>query len=254
MTRRSRASALALVCVAILANAPTRVTAQAPVTWLIFVDDLHLDFRNTGRIRDVIRTMTSELIQQGDRFAIASSGPSSLAVAATTDRDILAPTTRQATGNALKLEDILQTPDASAEVFYRASTAMAAARSMLASVRPDAGPTAMLYVSNGYSFDLLPDPAPDARLIRGRTFNRAEVREQLQQLTSTATLNGVRIFVIDRRTTFLGDPAPVGPLWAAHLTEMRRVLQGIAEVTGGFAIVDGELTAELKRVGQWMGR
>jgi hypothetical protein len=28
--------------------------------WLIFVDDLHLDFPNTGRLRDLLRTISRE--------------------------------------------------------------------------------------------------------------------------------------------------------------------------------------------------
>jgi hypothetical protein len=37
------------------------VAARARVTWLIFVDDLHLDFRNTGRIRGMLKTIVSQL-------------------------------------------------------------------------------------------------------------------------------------------------------------------------------------------------
>ena len=76
---------LAFLCVAVAgavsAQPSTPGGTPVPVTWLIFVDDLHLDFRNTGRIRDALMKLASALIQDGDRFAIASGGPSSLAVA-----------------------------------------------------------------------------------------------------------------------------------------------------------------------------
>ena len=47
--------------------------------FLIIVDDLHLDFRNTGRIRDLFKRISRTLIHEGDMFSIVSTGPSSLA-------------------------------------------------------------------------------------------------------------------------------------------------------------------------------
>src|SRR5688572_19805276 len=54
--------------------------------FLIFVDDLHLDFRNTGRIRDLFKKIAKELIHEGDMFGILSTGPSSLSIDLTYDR------------------------------------------------------------------------------------------------------------------------------------------------------------------------
>ena len=61
------------------ADAPAATSAQ--VSWLIFVDDLHLDFVSTGRLRDVLRTAvsrrwvraphwseSSHLVRRGCRF------------------------------------------------------------------------------------------------------------------------------------------------------------------------------------------
>ena len=48
--------------------------------FLIFIDDLHLDFRNTGRIRDLFKRISKTLIHEGDMFGIVSTGPSSLAI------------------------------------------------------------------------------------------------------------------------------------------------------------------------------
>ena len=44
--------------------------------FLIFVDDLHLDFRNTPRIRQLFQKIAKELIHDGDMFGIVSTGPS----------------------------------------------------------------------------------------------------------------------------------------------------------------------------------
>src|SRR5687767_15176694 len=53
--------------------------------FLIIVDDLHLDFRNTGRIRDLFKKIAKELIHEGDMFGILSTGPSSLSINLTYD-------------------------------------------------------------------------------------------------------------------------------------------------------------------------
>jgi VWFA-related protein len=48
--------------------------------FLIIVDDLHLDFGNTARIRDLFKRIANTLVHEGDMFAIVSTGPSSLAI------------------------------------------------------------------------------------------------------------------------------------------------------------------------------
>jgi VWFA-related protein len=48
--------------------------------FLLIVDDMHLDFRNTGRIRELFKRISRDLIHEGDMFCIVSTGPSSIAV------------------------------------------------------------------------------------------------------------------------------------------------------------------------------
>ena len=43
--------------------------------FLIFVDDLHMDFRNTGRIRELFKKISKELVHEGDMFGIVSTRP-----------------------------------------------------------------------------------------------------------------------------------------------------------------------------------
>ena len=66
--RLCRSSFIALCCAAAYAApfAQSRPpdTTSTPVAWLVFVDDLHLDFRNTGRIRDLVKSMAAELIRE----------------------------------------------------------------------------------------------------------------------------------------------------------------------------------------------
>jgi hypothetical protein len=231
---------------------PLPATTQTPVTWLIFVDDLHLDFRNTGRIRDLLRTIGAELIREGDRFAIVSSGPSALAVDATTDRGTLAEAIKKVVGNGLKFQDI-QSPDGAAEVLYRASTSVATVQSALSNAtRALSGTTTLLYVSNGYNVDNLAD-ATQRPSIRGvRIATPAEIHGQMAQLTTTAAQWGIRIFAIAPRATSPLDD-PVDPIWAMHhLLERQTSLRSISDPTLGFAIVDGDLVTQLRRLADAM--
>src|SRR5262249_56023336 len=80
--------------------------------FLFFVDDLHLQFHNTGRVRDLFRRISKELVHEGDLFGIVSSGPSSIAVDMTYDRNRLEEAIKKMTGNHLKPTAIIQRPSA----------------------------------------------------------------------------------------------------------------------------------------------
>src|ERR1700741_4544706 len=54
--------------------------------FLFFVDDLHLQFHNTGRVRELFKKISKELVHDGDMFGIVSSGPSSIAIDMTYDK------------------------------------------------------------------------------------------------------------------------------------------------------------------------
>ena len=250
--RPRRVLVIAVLCVAVFGAAFAQSRPPdapgAPVTWIIFVDDLHLDFRNTGRIRNMVKTIAAELIREEDQFAIVSSGPSSLAVDPTADRAVLSSSIRKITGNALKYED-MQTGYGPAEVRYRASIAVTTARSVLANAPRLSGRKAMLYISNGSSFDALPDQTERPRSPAGPpAFTRSQIHEQLAELTTTATHSEVRIFAIDPWAVF-GDPLAVTSTgWETHRSATTTFLRSIADKTAGFAIVAGDFVTDLRRV------
>ena len=132
--------------------------------FLFFVDDLHLQFHNTGRVRELFKKIAKELVHDGDMFGIVSSGPSSIAIAMTYDRTRLDEAIKKIAGNELKPTDIIQGPSGAegpSEVRYRAHVAFSTVNDLLNNL--DAVHNrrkALVYVSDGYDFN----PFQDARL------------------------------------------------------------------------------------------
>ena len=91
--------------------------------FLFFVDDQHLQFGNTGRVRELFKKISKELVHEGDLFGIVSSGPSSIQVDMTYDRSRLDETIKKMTGNELKPTEIINGaggPGGPTEIRYRA--------------------------------------------------------------------------------------------------------------------------------------
>jgi VWFA-related protein len=132
--------------------------------FLFFVDDLHLQFHNTGRVRDLFKRISKELVHEGDMFGIVSSGPSSIAVDMTYDRNRLDEAIKKMTGNELKPSDIIQGPSGAegpSEVRYRAHVAFSTVNDVLTELeKVHNRRKALIYVSDGYDFN----PFQDSRL------------------------------------------------------------------------------------------
>ena len=132
--------------------------------FLFFVDDLHLQFHNTGRVRDLFKRISKELVHDGDMFGIVSSGPSSIAIDMTYDRNRLDEAIKKMTGNELKPSDIIQGPSGAegpSEVRYRAHVAFSTVNDVLNELeKVHNRRKALVYVSDGYDFN----PFQDSRL------------------------------------------------------------------------------------------
>jgi VWFA-related protein len=70
--------------------------------FLFFVDDQHLQFGNTSRVRELFKKIAKELVHDGDLFGIVSSGPSSIQVDMTYDKRQIDEAITKMTGNELK--------------------------------------------------------------------------------------------------------------------------------------------------------
>ena len=264
---------------------PSRPTTDASGRiFLIFVDDLHLDFRNTGRIRELFKKIAKDLIHDGDMFGIVSTGPSSLAVDLTYDRKRLDQAIERISGSGLSPKDILETPEGSQgppEVRYRAHVAFSTAYDMMTNLEQVHNRRkAFIYVSNGYDFN----PFSDTRLKndqkraqdimggnsssdgsgsssqddinpfgrQGNQFAEADLASELGYLTRAANRANATIYTIDPRG-LVGGPdidQEVDMMdWQNYVTESQNSLRVLAELTGGYAAVNqNDFTKALKRI------
>jgi hypothetical protein len=208
--------------------------------WLLFIDDMHLDFRNTGRLRDLLKIVANEVIKDGDAFMVRSSGPSQVAIEWTMDRSRLQSELRKATGNALKPSDIVDNGrrDPLFEVRYRAGIAMAFASELVSAARfVQARSISLIYVSNGYDLE------------------DAAFRVRLLQLAELARAAHVRIFPINPRMVLPGHDLDLevdGERWQKHLATTQQSLRLLADETGGLATSEVQDAAvAVKKIAQF---
>ena len=214
----------------IAAAAAQPVGAQPTARWLIVVDDLHVDFRNTGPLRALVKTIAADVIHDGDQLALYSTGPSGVSVAWTYDRSVIDSVVTKMAGNALRVVDILgmmEGPAPTDEVQYRATIALRRVNAIVQ--RLDAAlerTIAVIYISNGYV-----DRSPSLTRAGGRP---------------------MPIFALDPRLLpgAVVDRTGVARVrWNAYWTATRHSLRALSTATGGFALEEGdELTPTLARI------
>ena len=253
---------------------PPRPTSDAAGRiFLIFVDDLHLDFQNTGRIRELFKKISKELIHDGDMFGIVSTGPSSLAIDLTYDRSRLDEAIKKISGNGLKPTDIIQGPESSqgpTEVRYRAHVAFSTAYEIMHNLEQVHNRRkAFVYVSNGYDFNPFEEARKGERqffegrygqstddynpfLNQGQQFAEADLARELAELTRAANRANATIYTIDPRG-LVGGPSlddNIDPTeWYAYVRNSIDSLRVLADETGGFAVVNqNDFEKALKRI------
>jgi VWFA-related protein len=246
--------------------------------FLIFVDDLHLDFRNTGRIRDLFKRISKNLVHDGDMFGIVSTGPSSLAIDLTYDRQVLDSAIKKITGNGLRPNDIIQgaeTSEGPSEVRYRAHVAFSTAYDLMKQLeKVHNRRKAVIYVSNGYDFNpfeqarLGEDPVFGGRygedrnanmtdpfsqsLRQGQQFADADLAREISELTRAANRANATMYTIDPRGLVAGADIDeqIDPVeWGNHVRKTQDSLRVLADQTGGIAVVNqNDFDKALKRI------
>ena len=255
--------------------------------FLIFIDDFHLQFRETPRTRDLIKKMLRSLIHEGDMFGIVSTGHSSISEQLTYDRQVLESAIERITGGGLTPKEItegMQTSQGPAELRHRAHVAFATAYDLMRNLeKVQNRRKAVIYISSGYDFD----PFVEGRLEeqarrlglsetsdeRGETLAAAEqlrnnpsYRDQRSQqelaatdlirelwdVSKAANRANATLYTIDPRGLIAGpdiDQDIKMADWNAYVRETQDSLRVLAENTGGIAIVNqNDFDKGLKRI------
>ena len=255
--------------------------------FLIFIDDFHLQFRETPRTRQLIQKMLRLLIHEGDMFGIVSTGHSSISEQLTYDRQVLESAVERITGGGLTPKEItegMQTSQGPAELRHRAHVAFATAYDLMRNLeKVQNRRKAVIYISSGYDFD----PFVEGRLeeqarragISETTDEKGESLAAAEQLRSSATYRDQRsqqelaatdligelydltkaanranatLYTIDPRGLVAGpdiDQDIKMSDWQAYVRETQDSLRVLAENTGGIAIVNqNDFDKGLKRI------
>jgi VWFA-related protein len=243
--------------------------------FLIFIDDLHLDFQQTPRLRTLLKDMLKNLIHDGDMFGIVSTGTSSISQQLTYDRQILESVSNKVSGGGLKPSEIISSSNGvgqASELRHRAHVAFATAYDLVNNLQKITNRRkAVIYISSGYDFN----PFERSRLEKTAERSQAQVSDLesdpfIQQERSTNALNesdlireeaeltraanraNASFYTIDPRGLVAGqDMAEEVNIqdWNEYLRESQDSLRVIAENTGGFAIVNqNDLNKGLKRI------
>src|SRR5262245_11045780 len=144
---------------------PTRkVVDTSGRVFLFFVDDLHMQFQNSGRVRELFKKIQNQLIHEGDLFGIVSSGPSSIAQDMTYDRKRFDEAIKKIAGSGLKPSEIIERGSGSegpTELRYNAHVAFSTMEEALNNLeKVHNRRKALVWVSEGYDFN----PFQDSRL------------------------------------------------------------------------------------------
>ena len=253
--------------------------------FILYIDDLHLDFRNTGRLRDLIKKISKTLIHEGDLFGVQTTGPSSIAMDLTYDRRRLDEVVKRISGGGLRPKEIIEGPvgqEGPSEVRYRANVAFQTAYDLvnaLEKVRDRR--KSLIYISEGYDFNPFQKTRAGedvlSQMTKGRSANEsgegqdqqqsvdfdpwqkrggewaeADLAAQLSDLTRAANRANVSFYTIDPRgLTAMPDlDENLDPVdWMDYIRKSTDSLRVLAELTGGVAVVSqNDFDRALKRI------
>jgi VWFA-related protein len=270
----------------IILPASRPVNDAAGRIYIFFIDDLHLSFRDTGRVRETLKKIANTLLHDGDMYAVQTTGPSSIAIDLNYDRRKFDQAIKRISGSELKPSEIINGPEGQegpSEVRYRAHVAFSTVNDMLKTLEQvKSRRKALIYVSDGYDFNPFEnarngiDPTGGAFLTRqgaspndptydgtsgdiwnrsGKEFADADLVRELADLTRTANRANVTIYTIDPRGLVgpMSDmDEQVDPMeWQNFIKKSQDSLRVLAEQTGGIAVVNqNDVTKALQRIDQ----
>jgi hypothetical protein len=200
---------------------------------LVVVDDLHLQFSNTPRLRELIRRILRLSIRDTDRVSLVSTGPSTINLPPTPYPAEILGALSGVIGGGLPPSAVLsaqQQPELASEVRNRATTAfflVANAIDTIASSSPN--PIAVFYFSDGYLDGITPEP---------------------RRLIQSALRGHASIYTFDLRTlTWETFNTVAKEEWEAYVQATQGSLHSLAIQTGGGTVITiSELDALLSRL------
>jgi VWFA-related protein len=240
---------------------------------IIFViDDLHLMFADTHRIRRLFRDMAKELVHEGDLFGVVSTGTSSIAIDLTYDRSRMEEAANKIMGSGMKPSEIVSQSghgEVPQEVQHRANVAFDTAYDVLRNLEQAQNRRkAVVLISTGWDFD----PFASSRygtagpgMLNNRNFDPslgisamenkfadADLSSRLAELIRQANRANASFYAFDPRGLVAGQDIdePVDALeWETHLRKQQDGLRVLAENTGGIAVVNtNDFGKALKRI------
>ena len=246
--------------------------------FLLFIDDLHLDFQSTPRTRDLVKRMLKNLIHEGDMFGVVTTGTSSLSIQLTYDRQVLEDAIKRMTGGGMKPADIVtgqQSSQGPVELRHRAHVAFSTAYDLMQNLEKLKNRRkAVLWVSSGYDFnpfeksrlenfasvfgveakDVANDPFIRQE-IQGQEFAQADLARELAEVTRAANRANATLYTIDPRGLVAGPDVDDKVLenhmedWNQYVRRTQDSLRTLAEETGGLAVVNqNDFDKALKRI------
>jgi len=243
--------------------------------FVIVLDDLHLDFGSTGRVRDLMSRMLRNLIHDGDMFGIVSTGTSSISEPLTYDRQVLESAIARMKGEALTPTDIIQGLSSArgpTELRHRAHVAFSTVRELLRNLETvHQRRKAVLYLSSGYDFNPFEDSRLDEQARRagvdvadlkndpfvraeqsGQLLSEGDLVQELAEIISAANRANATLYTIDPRGLVAG-PDVDQPIktqeWLAFVRDSQDSLRVMADGTGGLAVVNmNDFDAAFRRI------
>lgn len=245
--------------------------------FLFFVDDLHMQFGNTGRVRQLFKKIGQNLVHEGDLFGIVSSGPSSISIDMTYDRRRLDEAIEKMSGSGLKPSEIINRGTGSegpTELRYNAHVSFSVMQEAMNNLEKVTNRRkAVVWVGEGYDFK----PFQDARLglsdpnspflqnqgnamrnnqddgggsqidpmltqqKQNETFSDADLSYELAEITRAANRANTTIYTIDPRGLIAGadiDEQVDPQQWNSYVRKSQDSMRVLAEETGGIAVVN----------------
>jgi VWFA-related protein len=255
---------------------PSRPTNDAAGRIILFVvDDLHLEFRDTIRVRQLFKKLGKELVHEGDLFGIVSTGTSSIAIDLTYDRTRMDEAANRITGGGLKPSEIIEqsaSGETPQEVMHRAHVAFETTYDLLRNLETTHNRRkAVIVISNGYDFDPFsasrmgqagnsflnnpnvdPNDPSNGMNNMGNRFADTDLAIELHDLARQANRANATFYTIDPRGLTAGQDLDqqVDPTeWETHLRKEQDSLRSLAEQTGGLAVVNtNDFDKALKRI------